>query len=292
VVIILVSIAFGIVMNWVRVVLISLWHYDSAKKDIHGPHDIYGLPFIFMIGVFLTLMIAFAIAEKRKPGTQSAESTTHDLNESPLGSIFAAPGFRTAAITGLAILAVTAAYLETWTAKPVELRIAPSAFPLSLAGFSGERIDKLDKPFYSGLADDEIIATYTNPAGKSATVYIGHFRSQNQERELVDYRYNWLQDGAKPVELEVGSRPVHMKRKVVKTREGARTVYFYYDINGRDIVDPKRAKLASLIDAIAKHRNNGTIIMVVFDTADKTLSFDQRRFLGAIVNEVRKIVPE
>jgi EpsI family protein len=291
--IILVSCAFGIIMNWVRVILISLWHYNSAKQDeIHGPHDIYGLPFIFMIGVFLTLVIAFAIAEKRSAQSQASSGSNPESRPSPLASIFAAPRFHTAAITGFAVLALTAVYLNTWTAKPVKLLIAPGDFPLSLAGFNGKRIDKLEKPFYSGLADDEIIATYTNPVGESALVYIGHFRSQDQERELVDYRYNWLQEGAKPVELEVGSRPVHMKRKVVKTREGARAVYFYYDINGRDIVDPKRAKLASLVDAIVEHRNNGTIVIVMFDTADKTLSSDQRRFLGAVVNEVRKIVPE
>lgn len=291
--IILVSVAFGIMMNWVRVILISMWHYSSAKPNaIHGPENIYGLPFIFMVGVFFTLIIAFAIAEKRSSRTQAGNSRDTENSQSPLASIFAASRFHTAALTGLVILVLTAVYLDTWTAKPVELRIAPDDFPLSLAGFSGKRLHKLEKPFYSGLADDEIIARYTNPAGKTATVYIGHFRSQNQEKELVDYRYNWLQDGAKPFEFEVGSRPVRMKHVVVKTREGAKTVYFYYDINGRDIVDPKWAKLASLADAIMKQRNDGTVIMVMFDTADKTLSSDQRRFLGAVLNEVRKVVPE
>ena len=291
--IVLVSCAFGIMMNWVRVVLISLWHYNSAKQgEIHGPHNIYGLPFIFMVGVFFTLVIAFAIAEKRSSANQSGGDAGHDRGESPLALIFTAAGFRTAALTGVVILAVTAAYLETWTAQPVELRVAPQAFPLSLAGLSGKRIDKLEKPFYSGIADDETIATYASPNGVSVTVYIGYFRSQSQEKELVDYRYNWLQDGAETFDFDDGSQTVRMKRVGVKTREGAKTVYFYYDINGRDIVDPKRAKLASLVDAIVKRRNNGAIVMVMFDTPPKALSPEQRSFLGAVVDKVREMVPE
>ena len=291
--IILVSCAFGIMMNWVRVILISLWHYNTAKPNaIHGPENIYGLPFIFMVGVFFTLVIAFAIAEKRSSAKQPAGNTGHDRDESPLASIFTANGFRTAALTGVVLLAITAAYLETWTAQPVELRVAPQAFPLSLADFNGKRIDKLERPFYSGLADDEIIATYASPEGESATVYIGHFRAQTQEKELVDYRYNWLQDGSETFDFDDGTQTVRMKRVGVKTREGVMTVYFYYDINGRDIIDPKRAKLASLVDGIVKRRNNGTIVMVMFDTPPKALSPEQRRFLGAVVGKVREMVPD
>ena len=245
-----------------------------------------------MVGVVLTLMIAFAIAGKRSSTNQPEGDASHDGSESPLASIFAAPGFRTAAVTGVVILSVTAAYLETWTAQPVELRVAPQAFPLSLAGFNGKRIDKLERPFYSGLADDEIIATYTDPKGESATVYIGHFRSQNQEKELVDYRYNWLQDGAEIFDFDDGTQTVRMKRKIVKIRGESKAVYFYYDINGRIIVDPKRAKLASLVDAIGKRRNNGTIVMVMFDNPSKELSPEQRGLLGAVVDKMREMVPE
>ena len=62
--IILLSVALGLVMNWVRVILISIWHYDSAKETIHGPHGIYELPFIFLVGVFITLAVAMAVADK------------------------------------------------------------------------------------------------------------------------------------------------------------------------------------------------------------------------------------
>ena len=69
--IILVSIVLGLIMNWVRVFLISIWHYDSAKETIHGPYGIYELPFIFLIGVFLTFMLALLLADKGKAGQRS-----------------------------------------------------------------------------------------------------------------------------------------------------------------------------------------------------------------------------
>ena len=40
-----------------------------------------------------------------------------------------------------------------------------SQFPMSIAGFEGKPITELGKPFHTGLAQEELIASYTNPAG-------------------------------------------------------------------------------------------------------------------------------
>ena len=283
--IILVSAAFGIVMNWVRVILIALWHYNSAKKDIHGPHDIYGLPFIFLVGVFLTLVIAFAIADRH-------EATAHPENgphPNPLARLFSAPGFRSTAIAAIAILSATAAYLHTWRPVPVALAAPAGAFPMSIAGASGRPVSGLSSPFHSQLADDEILATYRLPNGTTATVYIGYFRSQDQARELIDYRYNWLHRKAAP--YTVPGTSLRMKRTLVRTEKVPRTVFFSYDINGRNIIDPKQAKLASLIDAFLKHRNNGAIIMVIFEGEKPHLDATEQQFLRAVMREARAILP-
>ena len=60
IIIILFSMMLGLVMNWVRVFLIAIWNYASAKEVIHGPYGIYELPFIFLVGVFITLAVALS----------------------------------------------------------------------------------------------------------------------------------------------------------------------------------------------------------------------------------------
>ncbi len=60
--IVFLAVALGIVMNWVRVVLIAIWNYESAKEVVHGPYGIYELPFIFLIGILLTSFVAIAIS--------------------------------------------------------------------------------------------------------------------------------------------------------------------------------------------------------------------------------------
>jgi hypothetical protein len=60
-------------------------------------------------------------------------------------------------------------------------------------------------------------------------------------------------------------------------------VYFSYDITGRNIIDPKRAKLASVFDALLHRHNNGAIIMVIFDEEAHELSADQQEFLTQVM---------
>ncbi len=278
--IILFSLMLGLVMNWIRVFLIATWNYASAKEVIHGPYDIYKMPFIFLVGVFITLAVALAIADKT-----DARASTGDQGISS-GKVAARSADRSivrASVVALLVFLITAVYLNTWKAEAVNLQGGFSGFPMTIAGFQGKPIDGLEKPFYTGLAPDELIASYINQANETARVYIGYFPSQNQQAELIDYRYNWLQDGAEPVELP--SHPaISMKRNRVRTGDRNVTVFFSYDINGRNIIDPKLAKLATVFDALMHRHNNGAIIMVIFDKESNELSNNEQAFLRQVVN--------
>jgi len=75
-----------------------------------------------------------------------------------------------------------------------------------------------------------------------------------------------------------------MKRNSVRTGNRTVTAFFYYDINGRNIIDPKRAKLASVLDALMHRHNNGAIIMVIFDNKSSVLSNNEQEFLRQVVD--------
>jgi EpsI family protein len=282
--IILLACLSGLVMNWLRVFLIAIWHYHSAKETIHGPHGIYGLPFIFLVGVFFTYMVATAIAGKNDSQPQRIDQAASNPD------LPGASRKRTneALLVAVLCLSATALYLGSWRAEPVYLSNRISDFPNTVAGFSGTSVEKLDEPFPSQLAQNELIRRYTNATGETAILYIGYFYLQNQEKELIDYRYDWLHEDATAIELPSSSGPAHMKKKRVKTSTGSFMVYFFYDINGRNIIDRRMVKLANLVDALLKRRTNGAIVIILFENPEDDLSKSEREFLMQVFRETSK----
>ena len=238
------------------------------------------MPFIFLVGLFFTFLIALAMADKQKPAqpdTPSAQGVTgmtHGANS-------------TAPLIAISVLVLAAIYLNTWHIRPVYLQQELSQFPLSIAGFQGKPITELGEPFHAGLAQDELIASYSNPSGATVNVFIGYFQSQDAEHELVDYRYNWLHEGAQAVEVPASASTLRMKRNRVERNAGTQTAYFLYQINGRNLVDLKRVKLASLLDALMYRRSNGAIVIVLFDKANDQLSADEQAFLAEFLKETQ-----
>jgi EpsI family protein len=277
--IIMVSIVLGLVMNWVRVFLISIWHYDSAKEAIHGPHGIYELPFIFLIGVFLTFILALLLADKGKAGKQGKH---RDVSSAAFNNVGAMKS-KAAYLVTISILVTTVLYLHMWKVEPVYLSDGFKNFPLSIAGFKGKPISSLKKPFHSDLAHDELILQLAGPAGVKAKVYVGYFRFQNQEKELIDYRYNWLHNGASRIELPATPVPIQMKMSHVKTATGIITVFFNYDVNGRILIDPVKVKLASLIDVLTGKRSNGAIIIIQVDGKLEQPTAEMQEFIRQVV---------
>ncbi len=191
----------------------------------------------------------------------------------------------------MVILLATSTYLYTWKAEPVYLDTGFSDFPLSIAGFHGEPVDKLDRPFYSGVAHNELIMKYTSRDGEVAMVYAGYFHSQNQEEELIDYRYTWLHSGAGIIELESSPSPILMNLRRLNIPSGKSIVIFGYDVNGRQIVEPVKVKFASLVDALVSRHTNGAIIILQFQTASNDLSVEAREFSRQVINEVKNRLP-
>jgi len=287
VVIILLSVMLGLVMNWVRVILISIWHDGSAKEVIHGPYGIYELPFIFLVGVLITLAVAMVMSDR----TDARANNDHMAISSTAAGRASGGDSMRAPVIAILVLMVTAFYVNSWKAKVIDLQDGFTGFPMTIAGFQGKLIDKLERPFYTDLAHTELIASYVNQAGETAKVYVGYFHSQNQQEELIDYRYNWLHDGAETVELTASPSTYALKKRLVRTGGRNVTVFFSYNIGGRNIIDPKLAKLASLFDALIHRRTNGAIIMVVFDSDAHEITDTEQQFLLSVVSMARAWLP-
>ncbi len=273
----------AVVMNWVRVFLIGIWHYNSAKESVHGPYGIYELPFIFLIGIGIILMIAMAMADK--PLTASDKPVPE--GRGILSRAVQTPRFTAAAITGILILGLTGLFIHTWQPTPVPMQ-APERFPLALSGYRGEPLKTLEGPFRTGLADDELIVRYQAEGRPAVTLFLAYFHTQNQQRELVDYRYTWMYRGARPVTLAPG---MTLMQRPLKDKGGTHTLFFDYEINGRNIVSKLEAKLASLIDAVFYRRNNGAVVTVLVDAPPEKLTERDQAFVRTLVEQVRAALP-
>lgn len=108
--ILLLSCLFGIMANWLRVILIAIWHSGTVKTNIHGPNEIYQLPFIFLVGVLLTFLIALAIADKAKPEQRSDVQLADEIDKSNnlIGKS------RTAPLIAIFVLFGAAVYINAW----------------------------------------------------------------------------------------------------------------------------------------------------------------------------------
>jgi len=73
----------------------------------------------------------------------------------------------------------------------------------------------------------------------------------------------------------------------VETNTGPGTAFFVYEINGRSLIDLKKVKLASLLDALFHQRSNGAIIIVLFDKVTDKLSIEEQEFLGNLLMETQ-----
>jgi hypothetical protein len=81
------------------------------------------------------------------------------------------------------------------------------------------------------------------------------------------------------------SSSLTLKRSRLRYQGRNVVVFFAYDINGRNIIDPRMAKLVSLFDALVSRRSNGAIIMVIFDDDMQNLSVDELAFLAQVMEQ-------
>jgi hypothetical protein len=141
------------------------------------------------------------------------------------------------------------------------------------------------------VAQEELAVRYVSGTGAAAKVFVGYFPFQNEQHELIDFRFNWLHEGAVPVDVPL-SAAVPMKVSRVKVDGRPATAYFHYDVNGQQLIDPKKVKLASLVDALAKRRTNGAIVVVLFEGGGaEPLSPQQREFLEQVFAAAGALLP-
>lgn len=254
----------GVVANGLRVAIIGLLAVYKPGGPLHGPYDLFYVSFIFFFGMFFLVALSSVLAGKGKKGSSNEKPPFpgHTPSDYTSRQVFSL-------VIGVAIFLLTGSYLLFLKPEPVYLARPIEEFPYKVGNWTGRDVNFTEPPFSYFLADNELKRVYLDDKGHEIKLYIGYFTSQVQDREIVHYRFDPLQTNARKIPLDTGSGVINIKMSESDEMNNRRSIYFWYDINGRVLTDRYAAKTATVIDAFLHRRTNAAIVVIAADGADK-----------------------
>lgn len=266
--ILLIFIAFlmGIFANGLRVALIGIWTRYFSDSTIHGPFSMLYSSSVFMLEFFILILFALLIGKTYiKEGVTQAKIKPQDK------CVKTFPKRYSAAVMIAALIVLTTASYEYFSKPvPVYLNKNTKEIPLVVGTWRGRDVDKLGESFEMSSPDFELKRVYYDGSGNRMKLYIGYFASQNQDHEVINYRYDWLHNNAAVFKVPTDSSEMFIKKTRYNDQDQSKLAYFWYDIDGKVMIDRYKAKLTTVINAITKRRTNAAIIIVSGQKHEKT----------------------
>lgn len=247
----------GIFANGLRVAIIGFSSIYYKDSPLHGPYDLFYVSFIFFFGMAILIGISTLMMQKKAAIAKSSDAAAITLKQSDPMQLFPL-------ITVILIFLLTIGYLVLLKPKPVYLQKPLTEFPKIIGNWSGQDTTFTELPFKYFSADIELKRVYKDNLGGEINLYIGYFTSQDQDREIVNFRFDPLQQNAKIIRIPIGSDAVAIKNKI----DNKTSIYFWYDINNRIITDRYTAKLTSIFDAFLHRRTNAAIVAITANKAE------------------------
>ena len=253
----------GLVANWLRVILIGIWSQYSTAV-LHGPGHVLQAMFAAVVAYVVMFVVAWVLV--RRESHQAAPRARGRTVGSSLssGSVAAERSAVRMWHLTLGILLVTVVHQVAFAVKPVPLQAGVNILPIMAGAWQGQPGTPDMAPFRLDGADGEQFRVYHHPDGCSASVYIAYLADQTQNRELVDYRSQELHKQASPVTVPLGDGETTRINAGAYARGRALPipVRFWYEVGGRTVASPVRAKLASLTQAFGRGSNHGALVVV------------------------------
>lgn len=250
----------GIFANGLRVAIIGIWIGYNKGNFAHGPFNAFYIPFIFFFGMLVIIGLNKIMMEKdigsdAKDKQYITVKTDHRITQSRIVLSH---------IIAIILLLMTGGYLHFNKSVPRYLEKPLSFFPTVIGSWTGKEASFTGLPFNYFSADEELKRIYTDNQGDEIKLYIGYFPHQDEERKIVSYKFDFLQQNANKIQIPLGNNLIEIKSTEFAAKDTAETVYFFYDINGRILVNRYVAKLATIYDAIRNKRTNASIVVISF----------------------------
>lgn len=294
--IILAAFLTGILANGIRVALIGLWTKYRPGAPIHGPFDILYVSFILVFGLSV-FSIAGIISSRRQYAFKSGSPVSTDCKRDSKKPGRTINRQRISAIIAIVILVSTNTYIYGHHPLPVDPQRDLNELPLQLGDWQAKTIFDKNFPIEHVNADIELRRIYKHADGERLGLYVGYFQAQEQGKELINNRLDWLYTKASKVRLDVYPRVEGIMRGTFpETAENtqqdrAKCFYFWYQIDNRIYCDPHEIKAAVLFNNLLHKRSNGALVMVSVEEygRDGTLQ-DEIEFLQYLIPLLREYI--
>jgi EpsI family protein len=283
---VLLALTIALLSNGVRIAAIGTLIYKGWAGDVHGPyHVLQGLAVSF-VGF---AVIGFSLIFFSNRSASSAKTQP----EAPIRTAAALPRrLRPAIEVATGIVLLVAGTLQFWFA-PMQLPLLATfdEFPKQIGTWSESVADpaRIEELKVTG-ADDELVRAFRSDQGDRVHLYIGYFRSQEQDREMIGPSTQSLMDAAVSARVPLGAdRDTERLNQAI--RQGNQ-VLFWFDVNGRVLAEPYQAKLYSIVDAVARRRTNGAVVIVSWQGGEGVeLDPGRLAFLRALLPLLRNHIP-
>jgi EpsI family protein len=268
-IVILTAVMIGIVANGLRVTMIAIWSKYNPGGPLHGPFDIFYVSFILILGlIFISLVLTidkFLGQNRPKPIPTSVSSLTESR------SISTRKVFRATCI-GIFFFAVSIFYLAWHHPKQILLEYPLQSIPRKIGLWKGRDVVEPNWPVKNLSADVEMKRIYLNAStGAELGLYIGYYRSQHQNKELINDQLAWLHLREKQIRIPLQTENLTILRGKARGIDSQtytgdkRHFYFWYRIDGESFTDRYAVKLKLLSDNFIKNRSNGALILLSID---------------------------
>jgi EpsI family protein len=178
---------------------------------------------------------------------------------------------------GLIILCITTGYLVFFKPVYIPLKHPLASFPHQIGAWQGKENETKNSLLKEVKTKDRLDRVYQDSNGGEITLSIRYFPIQHPDQKIVGYRTDGLLDEGGVVSIPAGNREVVISSARIKNSRNASTVYFWYAINGKILVNRYKAKMESLLEAALKRKTNGAIVAIsvpgVPGPDDKALEF-------------------
>ena len=274
--------------------MIGILAAKGFEGPIHGPgHILHGI-FVSQVGFVALFILAWLLSRSQRHHLVKIKAPTsiwacncmdRDLKK-----------LKVAWITAMALLLIPGSFPYAYISKNVPLKRDLHDFPSVLGGWVRQGIAKNGYWLTIPRFDDELVSRYRNSDGREVTLRIGYFKSQDQDRELVNDRLGWLYKNTSSTEMLVQPYS-HIRVNLTNLNHtGQKTLALYwYDINGRIVTGNKQAKAVTILDGLIYNKTNGAIVILMTDVASnediQQAKNELAEFAGLIVPVLQQYLP-
>ncbi|MFZ3137471.1 MAG: exosortase W [Thermodesulfovibrionales bacterium] len=270
------GIAIAALSNGLRVAIMGFLSYKGITITLHGPGHILQAMFVSFVGFIVLFIGAWILSDRHSKSAISSESenkerfrtSRNDRPATECGLIYELLSNRLLYLTA-GILFITGMYINFYSPSPVPLKSDLKFFPYEIGSYQGTDVsvdNKLNEMFDTNNA---VARVYRTDSGGEMNLYIGYLESQEQGKELVNYKSAEFHNAASREKILTDKSGTFEINKVISQKNGAeKVIYFWYDLNGHIIADRYCAKVRTVLDSLINRRTNGAIVMVSADIPD------------------------